>query len=110
MGYPHVLAALCMCADFNGQVTFVFCAACVIAQPTVHACVEDNLCACGVICVCVHVPMWESVCVCVAIYMPVCQITRVCVFTVPCVCMDFCARVRVCSYRMPVGRRPCICM
>lgn len=62
------------------------------------------------LCVCACAYVGECVCVCVAIYMPVCQITCVCVFTVPCVCMDFCARVRVCSYRMPVGRRPCICM
>ena len=71
MGYQHVFAAVCMCADFNSQVTFVFCAACVLVQSTVRACVEDNLCACGVICVCACAYVGE--CVCVTICMPACQ-------------------------------------
>ena len=64
MGFQHVFAALCVCADLNGQVTFVFSASCVLlAQTTVHACVEDNLWACGVISVSVHVSRRASVCV-----------------------------------------------
>ena len=65
MGYQHIFAALCVyvCADLNGQVTFVFCAVCVLVLSTVHACVEDSLCACGVISVCVQVPRRFSVCV-----------------------------------------------
>lgn len=127
VGYPHVLAALCMCADFNGQVTFVFCAACVIAQPTVHACVEDNLCACGVICVCVHVPMWESVCVCVWPFTCQCARLRVCVcllfhvFAWTSVHVSVCVaiaclwagdRASVCELPVSVGlhRQLCVCV